>query len=213
MSIYSNIYYKLCESKKQAKNDYKPFSGLHEHHILPKHSGGDDSESNLTYLTVKEHIIAHFLLWKIYKNPNDLRAMKMLGANITPEKRKIIGQWCRDNKIGFHGSSPEDRKIWRQKGLNTQSESASKDTFYYWSTPKGRVERSSLGGKKGSQSQIENQIGIHNPENYKKYASLGGKATKGMICVTNGYHRTRIRPEKLNEFLSKGYTKGFKLFS
>lgn len=213
MSIYFNIYYKLCESKKQAKTEYKPFSGLHEHHILPKHSGGDNSESNLTYLTIREHIIAHFLLWKIYKNPNDLRSMKMLGANLTPEKRKIIGVWCRDNKIGFHSSREEDKKIWRERGLETQKNNNSKDSFYYWSTKEGRKERASLGGKKGSNSQIKNKIGIHNPENFKKNAILGGKATKGMVCVTNGHHRTRIRPEKLNDFLSKGYTKGFKLFS
>lgn len=213
MNIYSKIYYNLCESKKQAKKDHKPYSSIHEHHIIPKHSGGDDSEKNLTYLTVREHIIAHFLLWKIYKNPNDLRAMKMLGAKLSPEKRKIVGEWCRDNKIGFHGSTSEEKRKWAEKGLQTQKNSNSKNTFYFWSTEEGRKKRAAMGGKEGASSQIKNKVGIHNPENFKKHAVLGGKSIKGMICVTNGTHRTRIRPEKLNEYLEKGYVKGFKLFS
>jgi hypothetical protein len=103
--------------------------------------------------------------------------------------------------------------MWAKNGLESQRKSNEKNTFFYWSTEEGRKHRSSLGGKNGSQSQIKNKIGIHDPENYKKHAILGGKAIKGMICVTNGKHRTRIRPEKLDEFLSKGYIKGFKLFS
>lgn len=70
-----------------------------------------------------------------------------------------------------------------------------------------------MGGAAGAKRQIENKIGIHDPANFQKNAILGGKAIKGMICVTNGAHRTRIRPEKLNEYLSNGYRRGFTLFS
>jgi hypothetical protein len=146
MSIYQKIYYNLCESKKQLKSSYRRYSGLHKHHIIPKHCGGNDDDSNFTYLTVREHIIAHFLLWKIYRNVNDLRSMKMLGAKLTTIQRIIIGKWCCDNKIGFFSDSI-DREIkaeWIRKGIRTQK---------------------------------ENEIGIHNPENFKKYASLGGKAS------------------------------------
>jgi hypothetical protein len=73
MAFYSKIYYNICKKGKEAKNQYKSFSDLHKHHIIPKHSGGNDDESNLTYLTIREHIIAHYLLWKIHKNTNDLR--------------------------------------------------------------------------------------------------------------------------------------------
>jgi len=56
-------------------------------------------------------------------------------------------------------------------------------------------------------------MNIHDPANFQKYASLGGKALKGMICVTNGVHRTRIRPDKLQEYISNGYRKGFTVSS
>ena len=111
MGIYSKIYNNLCFSRCQS-NKWKKGSGIHRHHIIPKHSGGSNEESNYCYLTIREHIIAHFLLWKIYKTPNDLRSMKMLGANITPAQRKIMGEYCRDNNIGFFGASKEQKFLW-----------------------------------------------------------------------------------------------------
>ena len=39
-----------------------------KHHILPKSMGGSDDESNLVYLTAREHFLAHWLLWRIHKN-------------------------------------------------------------------------------------------------------------------------------------------------
>ncbi len=144
MSIYSSIYYNLCSKKCQLKELYKPGSGLHRHHIIPKHSGGSDEESNFTYLTVREHIIAHFLLWKIHKNPNDLRSMKMLGAKLSVKQRQAIGLYCAKNNIGFHGASKDLKKQWALVGVITQ---------------------------------IENKIGIHNPDNFKIHASVAGKAS------------------------------------
>lgn len=152
----TNIYNQLCQSRKSNKILYKKGSGLHEHHILPRHSGGLDDDENYTYLTVREHIIAHYLLWRINKNPQDLRSMKMLGANLSVAYRRTIGLWCVENKIGVHSDlyTKEERRKWSLKGLETQKESGSKDSFYYWSTIEGQTERASMGGKAGAASQI-----------------------------------------------------------
>jgi hypothetical protein len=213
MSIYANVYYNLCNSKVNLFNEWKGGSGLHRHHIIPKHSGGLDTEDNYTYLTVREHTIAHFLLWKMHRNPNDLRAMNMLGANLSVEYRRTIGLYCRDNKIGIYCASKEQRQEWQLSGIKSQKESGSTDSFYYWSTTEGRKKRASMGGKVGAASQINNKTGIHDPANFKKNATIGGKAIKGMICVTNGTHRTRIRPEKLEDYLARGYQRGFTISS
>ena len=148
--MFSQIYSNLCDSNKSRKDDYKKYSGLHEHHIVPKHMGGTDEDCNLTYLNVREHIIAHYLLWKIYKNPNDLRSMKMLGANLSPQHRRITGEFCRDNEIGLFSTPIEERKEWMSKGIETQKQEYLQNNtknFYYWSTEEGRKERASLGGK------------------------------------------------------------------
>jgi len=38
------------------------------HHILPKSMGGGDHSSNLISLTPRQHYLAHWMLWKAYKN-------------------------------------------------------------------------------------------------------------------------------------------------
>ena len=206
--MFKQIYFNLCASKSAIKEQWQRGSNLHRHHIVPKHSGGVDEESNFTYLTIREHVLAHYLLWKIYKNPNDLRSMYMLGANLTSAQRKIVGEWCRDNRIGFHGA-PDDKKAqWRRKGALSQV--AKKIGIH---NPENFKRNASLGGKAGSRSQIEHGIAIFDKEKRSEYASLGGKSLKGMLCVTNGSHRTRIKPEKLDEYLANGYQLGFTLSS
>jgi hypothetical protein len=210
MTFYQQLYYTLCESKKQTKELYVPFSGLHEHHILPKHSGGTDNTENLTYLTVREHIIAHFLLWKIYKNPNDLRAMKMLGVELTVQQRKQVGMFCVENKIGIHGYTKRERLIHSKKGLESQKQSGSKNTFYYWSTEEGRKERASMGGKASI-------ISPNNPWSYWasnkgqiERSSLGGRAHKGKKTMYRPGDSTfiRVSPQDFDNHLQKGYIFG-----
>lgn len=40
-------------------------TGNELHHILPRALNGNNTQYNLVYLTVREHYIAHLLLWKI----------------------------------------------------------------------------------------------------------------------------------------------------
>lgn len=150
MSIYNIIYSNLCAKGKLLKEHHKKGSNIHQHHIIPKHMGGLDNEDNYTYLTIREHIIAHFLLWKIHKNPNDLRSMYMLGENLTYEQRKIVGIWCKENKIGFHGATKEEFGAWGKKGIESQEKQNLKNSFWWWQTKEGIRERASKGGKQAS---------------------------------------------------------------
>jgi len=63
-SIYKKIYDNIItnafnEDRKKCNDVY-----YEKHHIIPKSLGGSDDESNMVLLTVREHIIAHWLLWK-----------------------------------------------------------------------------------------------------------------------------------------------------
>jgi hypothetical protein len=206
--MFKEIYLSLCTKNKILKEKWTRKSNLHRHHIKPKHAGGLDEEDNYTYLSIREHIIAHYLLWKIYRNPNDLRSMHMLGAKLTYEQRKIVGLWCKENNIGFFNHNKQQRKEWSKRGAMTQIH-----TKVGIHNPDNFKRNASLGGKSGSKSQIKQGIAIFDKSKRSEYASLGGKSLKGFICVTNGFHRTRINPEKLNEYLQNGYVIGFKLFS
>lgn len=48
------------------------------HHITPRSEGGSDAPENLVALTAREHFIAHWLLYRIYKTPAMARAFKLM---------------------------------------------------------------------------------------------------------------------------------------
>ena len=66
----------------------KPEGYSERHHILPKSMGGTDVEDNLVYLTLREHVLAHHLLWRIHRNPSMAFAFTMMSrrAGKNPEE-------------------------------------------------------------------------------------------------------------------------------
>lgn len=203
------IYNNLCESRKLKSNQYCKGSNLHKHHIIPKHSGGDDIDENFTYLTVREHIIAHYLLWRIYKNPNDLRSMKMLGAKLTSHQRKQTGLFCFENKIGFFSDkfAKQDMFEWRKKGIKTQVENQ-----MGIHDPKHKSKYCSMGGKIGGSIQRDNKLGMFgiSKEEHLKNCRKGALALTGRKTMHHpnqkGY--IRVKPEDIEEKMKQGYVLG-----
>lgn len=60
---YLNKYIRFISSINNPNN-----SITENHHILPKSMGGSDHSSNLISLTPRQHYLAHWMLWKAYKN-------------------------------------------------------------------------------------------------------------------------------------------------
>lgn len=202
--MYLEIYNNLCSKGKERANIYGYGSELHAHHIIPKHCNGSDDKDNITYLKVREHIIAHFLLWKINKNPNDLRSMYMLGAKLTSKHRHEIGIFCRDNKIGYHKLTKEERRIYGAIGLETQKASNSENTFYFWSTEEGRRRRASLGGKACSKSPNKKDFSNLYTKNELIKIATKGSNSSGKIPATNGTITKKFKTaEERDVFLQK----------
>ena len=210
--MYKESYSKLCDYGICNKDAYCKGSDLHKHHIIPTHMGGSSSEENYTYLTVKQHILAHWLLWKIHNNVNDLRAMKLLGANLSHKKRKRIGEYCRDNRIGFFNVDSEIRKEWSRKGAktcmkrNTGIHTKDKELRSKWAADAGRV---SIEARK---SRGENAF-IMTEEQRKNSASLGGKALRGFKVMhhpnINNGRWTRVNPQQVDQYIQMGYVLGY----
>jgi hypothetical protein len=59
-----NRYSRLIE---YAKNN-PPNGPAEKHHIVPRSMGGDNSTKNIVRLSLRMHFIAHWLLWKSYRN-------------------------------------------------------------------------------------------------------------------------------------------------
>lgn len=52
----------------------------HKHHIVPRHMGGSDDQSNIILLSVDEHAEAHRLLYEQHGKQEDFMAWKMLSG-------------------------------------------------------------------------------------------------------------------------------------
>tara|TARA_R110002074_G_scaffold85510_2_gene189053 strand:- start:1097 stop:1684 length:588 start_codon:yes stop_codon:yes gene_type:complete len=121
MDIYKAIHDNLVNSRKHLKEEWKPVgSGLERHHIIPRHIGGLDEEDNYTYLTHREHIIAHWLLWKLHGRSEDrIAAQSMSGKDI---------------KVAYH--SEESRR---------KMSEAKKGTYIPWNKGKKTGQQARLG--------------------------------------------------------------------
>lgn len=65
---YKWHYDRLIETRKVLPRSKKDSTYYEIHHIIPRCKGGDSSEENLVYLTAREHFLAHWLLWRIYRD-------------------------------------------------------------------------------------------------------------------------------------------------
>ena len=65
--IYDNL---INQAKNRLVDGY-----TEKHHILPKSMGGSNQAFNIVKLTAREHFLAHWLLFKIYKTPSMAKAL------------------------------------------------------------------------------------------------------------------------------------------
>lgn len=83
----------------------------HTHHIIPKHMGGTDDETNLKRgLSIEEHAEEHRLLWLKYGKIEDKIAWQCLSGRTLSEEDRIILA-----KSGFQAflNDPKRVEIWK----------------------------------------------------------------------------------------------------
>jgi hypothetical protein len=141
----------------------KPKNGLHRHHIIPKHVGGKDNPTNIIYLTVENHALAHKELWKKYGLQEDYIAWKALSSQISNKdatrmaiiasnkKRKVseetkrkIGNKSkgRQSKLNYKTSEETKQKI-RESVLKTFEQKDYRKDYrkrYRIQHPSGKIE-------------------------------------------------------------------------
>lgn len=84
---YQLHYNKLIEKSKTRILELD--TRVEKHHVIPRSMDGDDSPENIAYLTLKEHYVAHHLLWKIHKNQSMAYAFWNM-CNTRKDKEKYI---------------------------------------------------------------------------------------------------------------------------
>lgn len=96
--MYKEIYKNILENaKNRVLTCY-----TEKHHIIPKYQGGSNSIDNLVELTYREHTIIHFLRWKLFNNPEDKCAYKLM-MNHTLNRKIEVGKMVAEiNKKSGH---------------------------------------------------------------------------------------------------------------
>jgi len=80
----------------------------HNHHIIPKHMGGDDSEENLVRLSIEEHALEHKKLWEKYGYQEDYIAWRGLSGLMT--KEELVKEVLK--MAGRKGAAASNLKQW-----------------------------------------------------------------------------------------------------
>lgn len=77
---YGKLYERAISKYKSQSLEVGTYT--EKHHIIPRHLGGDDSESNLVVVSYRQHILLHLLLWKRDKSKKDEMAYKLMRGQI-----------------------------------------------------------------------------------------------------------------------------------
>ena len=97
--IYKNLIDRaLLEHRTKGTEIY-----YENHHIVPKHMGGDNSENNLVLLTFREHILAHYLLWRIHGYEGDKLMYSLRNLQTEEAQRLRVKLAVASNRNGGKG--------------------------------------------------------------------------------------------------------------
>jgi hypothetical protein len=106
-----------CIEKK-----YDPEQILHNHHIIPRHMGIDNSKENLISLSVSDHIKAHILLADCFEEgsierTNNLKSARVLNKNSDIDKETLtrISESFKGAGNPFYGKKHTEESILKIK--------------------------------------------------------------------------------------------------
>lgn len=100
---WQSIYNSLIEKARLENRSKDSGTYYEEHHIIPEHVGGSDEKENLVLLNFREHVLAHYILWRIHKRLGD-RVMYLMRSGQKEEAQKLRVQMAvSSNRNGGKG--------------------------------------------------------------------------------------------------------------
>jgi len=160
----------------------KKYNGKYyeDHHIIMKSMGGTDAKNNRLLLTAKEHYIAHYLLWKIYKNSQTAYAFFYM---------------CNDgNKTGIKISSKVYEEI-RVECAKISSENLKSK----WCDPETRKNLSEANSIKNKGRKHSEESRKNMSEAHKGFKPLRESINKRILKITG----RKQSPEHINKRVLK----------
>lgn len=109
MINWEGIYNRLILERRFEEKPEDMYTELH--HIVPRYLGGGNEKENLARLSLKDHTLAHYILWRWKGNQQDRVAYLMKGGQTEKGNRERIvlaaeasrevnrERWLRDNPM------------------------------------------------------------------------------------------------------------------
>jgi hypothetical protein len=86
----------------------------HNHHITPRSSGGSDEKNNIVRLEYKDHVIAHYILYKSNPSNSNWIAYRLM-SGISEDKKKLVEELklkgIKNRNLGKIGSPEAVKKM------------------------------------------------------------------------------------------------------
>jgi len=192
MNIYQRIHDNLVNSHRHLKESWKPIgSGLARHRIVPAHQGGTYEDSNCTYLTHREHLIAHWLLWKINGHEGDKSAWQMMtGVKNYPSTLGL--KWDLSDETRAKMSKPKsaETRAKMSKPKSAEARANMRDRIF---SPETRAKMSAAGkGRKCAPFSAEHRAKISAAGKGRK---LSPESRAKMSATRTGKKRKPFSPE------------------
>jgi hypothetical protein len=105
--IYDNLMSSRMDLKKSRHSSRKNGEYFEGHHIIPKSKGGTGcstrglNNGNIVYLTAREHFLAHWLLWRIYRDRSSALAFHKMMSNNRNQNRINSSKGYEEARIAF----------------------------------------------------------------------------------------------------------------
>lgn len=184
------IYNQLISRAK----DRGQVSGYTEsHHIIPLCHGGTNNNDNLVALTAREHYLAHWLLYKIYRTSKLCHAWYSMS-------RVGVGQQRHYNSR-FYGYC----KTHRARHLSEDMK-GEKNHFYgktHTDETKAKISRKNRGKVRSDETKklwSTQRKGVAKTDDHK--SKIG---RKGLVMLTNGKETVRIPKDQQQAYIDMGY--------
>jgi hypothetical protein len=184
---YIGRYNKFIESCK-GQDIVQPYE---VHHIVPRSMGGTNEPSNLIKLTLRQHYIAHWMLWKAYggKMAHAFHFMSLCGKYKKLNSRSY--EKLRMQALEIFGG--EKNPWYGKKHLKKSKEKQSIKRKQYMSNPEARENL-----RKHRANQVISK------ESYEK----ASKKHKQLKWMNNGIIGCRVCPEDVEQKIKDGFSFG-----
>lgn len=216
-------YYKFIEERKRRK--LPSGSAIDKHHIIPKSLNGSNEAENLIELSIREHFIAHLILWKTFGGSMAVAFWYFSGRKKFPFKissrvyqtlkEEIVeiqkNRWKDEKYRENHSNKTKGRKlseetkekirekhigkIWVKKEENRKLINFDELQYYH---EKGWERGSGMTPMKNKSHSIDTILKMKQPHDRKK----------GLVIINDGKNYFWVEENEVTSYLFEGYCLG-----